>query len=412
MTDSSTQDGKREQTPADAADQNTAQEQTPATDNGVEATAGAGGASGQPPAAASDGGGGRDRRGRSMGVAVAALIIALFVAVVGAAGGWWLWERFQVLDDAADTYAGQDDIQALQERLDNRDERLTGRVDNLSEEHSNHVRALARAEETMERVREERAQAQERMDRIEELAAAHRNEWILAEAGYLYGVARYRTHFHSDVDGALQALREADALLEELGGATVDQRQAVAEAINALLDVRQPDRAGMAADISALIQAVGEWPLQEFDRQVEPAEIPRDRDAQLDTLDGWREAGERAWSQFRDTIGSLVVVRRDDAPPRLMAPEESHYLRENARLQLLTARIALLEGEVSVFRDSLAEVDAWLELHFDGDDDGVRDARDTIASLRDKEIRAEMPDLDDILPDRQAPGRDVREDDE
>lgn len=390
------------------ADTDTADTQTRAATPAPASTGGSGGSGG---AATGNGGDGPQRPGRPLAVAVVALVVALVVATAGAAGGWWLWERLRVLEQGHDEFARQGEVEDLREDLNSRSERLTGRVDNLAQEHASHVQTLAQAEETMASIRESQARAQERMDRIRELAAAHRDDWILAEAGYLYGVAHYRTRFHGDVDGALQALKEADRLLEELGASTVEQRQAVSEAINALLDVRKPDREGLAVDIRELIQAIDTLPLKRTERQVESAEMPRQRDAELDTLAGWRQAGVRAWQQFRDTIGSLVVVRRGEAPPRLMAPEESHYLRENLRLQLLTARAALMDGSDEVYRHSLADVADWIGRHFDGDDEQVQKATETVQRLREADLRADLPDLGEILPQRPVPGREADEED-
>lgn len=411
MTDASKDQNKNEAATGQDADRTAAGTEATGTDSGAgtpaPAATGGDGGSGE----ASTGSGGPQRPGRPLAVAIVALLVALIVATAGAAGGWWLWERLRVLEQGHDEFARQTEVAELREDLNSRSERLAGRVDNLAQEHASHVQTLAQAEETMASIRESQARAQERMDRIRELAAAHRDDWILAEAGYLYGVARYRTRFHGDVDGALQALKEADRLLEELGASTVEQRQAVSEAINALLDVRKPDREGIAADIREVIHAIDTLPLKRTERQVESGEMPRQRDAELDTLAGWQQAGLRAWQQFRDTIGSLVVVRRGETPPRLMAPEESHYLRENLRLQLLTARAALLQGNDAVYRQSLADVADWLGRHFDGEDEQVQEATETVQRLRDADLRAELPDLGEILPSRPVPGREADEED-
>lgn len=402
MTDASKRNGKDDDTSPEDTDQEPTRAETESASVGDEAAAAGGGTSVPAP---SHGGGDGDGRRRALTLATTALIVALLVAAVAVAGGWWVWDRLQALQAASDEYAERTEVTELREQLRSRDERLTGRVDNLAEEHASHVRSLARAEETMETIRESQTRANERMDRIQELAAAHRDDWIHAEAGYLYGIARYRTRFHGDVDGALQALKEADRLLEELGAETVEERQAVAEAINALLEVRKPDRDAMAAELRELIQGVEAWPLKQPERRVETGEMPRQRDAELDSLEGWANAGARAWEQFREAIGSLVVVRRDEAPPRLMAPEESHYLRENLRLQLLTARVALLDGQTRIYRDSLADVADWIGRHFDTEDDSVRAAQERVGELREAQITAEMPDLGAILPEHGVPGR-------
>lgn len=383
-------------------------------EHGAQQDSGPGTAVEQAPPAGNGGGGSTSDPAeprRALTLAIVALVLALFVTVGGLGGAWWLWQRVTALEAEQENFVRQEAVSELRNDMSRRGERLLGRVDNLAQEHSSHVDTLAEVRERMSTIADEYQVNRERMDRIEELAAAHRDDWIRAEAGYLYGVARYRTRFHADVDGALQALREADALLEELGGQTVDERQAVREGINALLDVELPDRAALAGDLEALIGAVDEWPLAQTERQVETIEMSGQPDAELDSLDGWQEAGKRAWSRFQETLGSLVVVRRGERPPRLMAPEESRYLRQNMRLELLTARTALLEGERAVYRDSLAVVDNWLGEHFDGEAESVANARETVATLREARLEAELPDLGAILPERELPGR-YQEDEE
>ncbi len=334
------------------------------------------------------------------------LVVLLLLVLAGAtaAGGWWLWERQEALADAQTGLASDLELAELRDSLRSRADRLEGRVDNLATEHQQHVQQLARAEEAMASVRERQARSDDRMERIEELAAAHHRDWILSEVDYLFGVARYRVRFHRDVNGGLAALREADKLLGRLGADTIEQRQQLRKAIDALLDVQRPDREALTADLGGLIAAVDDWPIAQPETRIRSKPIEGQPDADLSTVEGWRAAGARAWQQFRESLSSLVVVRRDDPVPPLVSPEQGWFLRENVRLQLQVARLALLEEDADTWRESLLQAQAWLQRHFDADDAQVREAADALGALVEKRVSADMPDLDDLLP-RMRPER-------
>ncbi len=364
--------------------------------------------------------------GNGRGIAILALLISLLLALALAVGGWFLWERQQQLLAEQENLALQDNVadaaelaelrESVSSELDeirdsavSRADRLEGRVENLASEHQGHVQTLARAAELMEGVRERQALVDDRMERLQVLTEAKRQEWVRSEVDYLFNLARYRATLHRDPDGALEALREADRLLRDMSDDTVDERRAVRDAVDALLEVRMPDRAAAAASIRDVIAAMDDFAVHQPDTRLEPQAMGRQRDAQLDSAEGWRRAGQRAWMQFRESLSSLVVVHRGEPARPLMAAEEEWFLRENLRLNLQTARVALLEGEEQTWQDSLAEADDWLERYFQ-QGDAVTAARETLQELREMSLTAELPDLDALLPSLSAAESDEEDD--
>ena len=321
------------------------------------------------------------------------LVLLVLILGLGAGGGWWLYDQQQELRASLDDTASAADLAELRESAVSRAERLAGRVDNLAAEHQAHIQHLANAEEAMAQLRETQSRAREHLGRIEELAGAQRSDWISSEADYLYRVAQGRARYHQDVEGALAALRNADALLGELGGDGAEQRRDVRAAIEALVDVPRVDRSGLSRSLHELIAGVDDWPLAEVAPRLEPRPMERQPDADLSSVDGWRAAGGRAWEQFQSTLSSLVVVRREDAPPPLLSPDEEWFLREHVRIQLLTARLALHEGDEESYRSSLEQAERWMERHF-RQDDGMAGALATVRELREKTIAPDLPDLD------------------
>jgi uroporphyrin-3 C-methyltransferase len=85
----------------------------------------------------------------------------------------------------------------------------------------------------------------------------------------------------------------------------------------------------------------------------------------------WRGTWERAWAEVR----SLVRVTRIDQPDALLLePQHAFFLRENIKLRLLNARLALLSRQFNTAQADLIVVQVALERYFD------RSSRRTVAA--------------------------------
>jgi uroporphyrin-3 C-methyltransferase len=78
--------------------------------------------------------------------------------------------------------------------------------------------------------------------------------------------------------------------------------------------------------------------------------------------EGWQALVERVWGETRN----LVRVTPIDHPETmLMAPEQAFFLRENLKLRLLNARLALLSRQYVTAQADLRDVQVALDRHFD-----------------------------------------------
>ena len=76
----------------------------------------------------------------------------------------------------------------------------------------------------------------------------------------------------------------------------------------------------------------------------------------------WYTLSERIWGEAK----SLVRVTQTDHPDAmLLAPEQSFFLRENLKLRLLNARLALLSRQISTAQTDLQGAQAALDRYFD-----------------------------------------------
>ena len=84
---------------------------------------------------------------------------------------------------------------------------------------------------------------------------------------------------------------------------------------------------------------------------------------------GWAAVTERVWSEAK----SLIRVTRIDHPEAmLLAPDNAFFVRENLKLRLLNARLALLSRQFETTQSDLQLVQATLDRYFD------RNARSTV----------------------------------
>jgi uroporphyrin-3 C-methyltransferase len=95
-------------------------------------------------------------------------------------------------------------------------------------------------------------------------------------------------------------------------------------------------------------------------------------------------------SGFRE----LVRIERLDRPdPVLLAPTQVNYLRENIRLRLLSARLALLQRDGRVFAEDTQQARLWLERYFDMQDRNVASLVEELRQMESARLVVELPQL-------------------
>jgi uroporphyrin-3 C-methyltransferase len=95
---------------------------------------------------------------------------------------------------------------------------------------------------------------------------------------------------------------------------------------------------------------------------------------------------------------SLVRVGRIERPEAvLLSPDQTFFLRENLKLKLLNARLALLSRQVDTARSELALVTASLNRYFDPASRRVQTAATLLQQVQLQVRAAETPRVDDTL---------------
>jgi uroporphyrin-3 C-methyltransferase len=109
--------------------------------------------------------------------------------------------------------------------------------------------------------------------------------------------------------------------------------------------------------------------------------------------------GRELWREIK----GLVQVRRMDAQDTaLLAPQQAYFLRQNLKLRLLTARIALLAHDEGSYKADLTAAQGWLKRYFNTRDARIVAARASLDRLVNSPVSIQLPTLDESLNALQA----------
>ena len=303
---------------------------------------------------------------------------ALAVAALALAVAGWQWndsrQRVAELEQemarrAAEADAGSQEErgarQALREQLESVHGKL-GAVEARVGEFAAHADALQALYQDIARSREEAA---------------------VIEVEQAVTLAAQQLQLAANVPSAILALQLAEARL-----ARIERPQAAAfkKALQADLErlaaLPVPDMAGLNARLEKLLLAVDKLPPGAHGRphaSQEPAAgtVPQN---------WWQRTGGEIWRELK---GLVRIQRFDREEPALLAPGQEFIFRENLKLRLLNARLALLQRDQATWRGELTVAGDWLGRHFDGEDKAVQAARAELRELAGVIIAAELPDL-------------------
>ena len=116
----------------------------------------------------------------------------------------------------------------------------------------------------------------------------------------------------------------------------------------------------------------------------------------------WRERIRLWWQQGQGQVGdelrALVRVTRIDQPEAmLVAPEQQFFLRENLKLRLLNARLALLSRQFEIAQSDLRDAQSALDRYFDRNSKRVQALSELLRSVSQQARQPGVPRPDDTL---------------
>lgn len=304
-------------------------------------------------------------------------LVALLIAALAMAAAAWSW------------FDSRERIRDLKTELGRR---LAESGKDVSE-----TRLLARnADDAMRQVSEKVAHIESQMatSQQQQLAleslykdlAQGRDQWTLAEIEQVLLTAAQQLQLAGNVKAAIIALEGADTRLQRLNKPQfTNLRRAIASDLANLRAAPSLDEVGASARIEALVARHASWPLASAQGS-EAAPAPRTA--------GVSSLGQELWTELK----RLVQIRRVDGNEAvLLPPDQAYFLRENLRLRLLSARLALLAQDQAAFQADLRAASDMLARYFNTRDAGVAAATKEITRLVSLQIATKLPGIDASL---------------
>ncbi len=220
---------------------------------------------------------------------------------------------------------------------------------------------------------------------------------LLAEIEQALGAAVQQLQLAGNVEAALIALQGADARLAAAGRPQfLPLRKVIARDMERLKALPLADVHGIGLRIERVAAAVDSLPLAFEAKPVVPPEqaapVPPAPDG------SWTGFARQLAGELWREVKSLVRIERLDRPdPALLAPSHAFFLRENLRLRLLSARLALLQRDGATFRREVQQSQAWIERYFDLRAAPAQTAVATLKQMGTAQVDLQLPTLSDSL---------------
>lgn len=263
--------------------------------------------------------------------------------------------------------------------------------------------------------RQQEAQSQQlALEQLYQDLSKNRDEWALAEIEQVLSTASQQLQLAGNVPGALIALQNADRSLSRSDKPQfITIRRAIGRDMEKLKALPSVDSTGVALRLDAVIAQVDSLPMLSDETPAMPAapEKPgkakpvRDAAGKLvgppapepllqKVRDGFNTWSGDMWADVRQ----LIRIRRVDTPEALMlSPTQSYFLRENVKLRLLNARMALLSRNETAFRNDLIAAQDALAKYFDTRAKSTQTAQALLRQVQGSNLAIEMPTLSDSL---------------
>ncbi|MEE4279728.1 MAG: uroporphyrinogen-III C-methyltransferase [Halieaceae bacterium] len=280
-------------------------------------------------------------------------------------------------------------IAARQTRAEEDQQRALQRIEGLVEDRSSALRGeLGRELGSLRNALEAQEQMlREQQQRLGDLSVEDRKSWQLAEVQYLLRLANQRLIMTGDTESAEALMRSADNILRDVDDAKLrGLREALASDLAAVRAVPRLDTQGLYLRLGALIGQTDALVLFEL-----PTESP---DVEAAPAEDWRGRLAQGFETAVAKLSEYIVVSRRDVPVEsLMDPQYEGLVRQNMRMLLEQAQVAMLSGNEVLYRQSLERAEGWVTQFFKEDQRAAQAMTEELALLRDERVSVELPDL-------------------
>ena len=246
---------------------------------------------------------------------------------------------------------------------------------------------IAQVEELINAKSHELVGLQSQINKVSAQANAQQpTDWLFSEADFLLNNALRKLVLDNDVDTAVSLLKLADETLAKVNNSqSAAIRSAINQDLKQLLSVAGVDQNSVMQKLSQLANTVDELPVLDVN-------FGDDQNATKlsDSLSDWAENAEKSATSFLNHFIRISPKHGADRK-ELLAPNQDIYLRENVRLRLQLAIMAVPRQQNELYKQSLEAVASWIRSYFDTNAEVTQSFLKSVDELSEVSIYVDVP---------------------
>jgi uroporphyrin-3 C-methyltransferase len=342
-----------------------------------------------------------DQKNKLSKTAVVALLIALLA--IAASAGHYYWneqQKAQFSQQLSNEFQKQ--LQLSQAQVSQ--QLLQQKQQNNAQLKTIETSVQRNTASNIEPLQQQLAQLEQQ---IVSLGQSQPSDWLLHEAEYLIRVASRSLWLEKDTTAAIGLLHDAERRIQELNDPQfLSLRQIIQQDIAGLQLLPKLNTDEVILKLMALAHQSKQLPLAMVNI---PTSSEQESDLELtENASDWRENLAKSWDKFTNDF--ITVSRRTGNVEPLMSPTFQQNLRENLNLKLQTAIWAASKGSTEIYRQSLSDINAWLQDYFDMTDTSNQRFSEALSTLKNETVNVSYPNklaslalIRDILSSNKTP---------
>lgn len=210
--------------------------------------------------------------------------------------------------------------------------------------------------------------------------------WLLSDADFLLTNAVRKVVLDNDIETAKSLLIEADKVLSQVSDPQIlTVREAVKEDLNTLSSLNKVDQNNIMQRLAQLANLVDDMPMLDNEQLAnkESSEVS-------DSLDDWQKNIEKSADSFLSHF-IRVSDKNQVQDKAFIAPNQEIYLRENIRLRLQIAILAVPRQQNELYKQSLEAISSWVRSYFDVKSQTVQHFLKEVDDLIEQSIYIDAP---------------------
>jgi uroporphyrin-III C-methyltransferase len=223
--------------------------------------------------------------------------------------------------------------------------------------------------------------------------AENREATAVAEVEQVLSIANQQLQLAGNIKSALLALQAADTRLASLSlPRAIQMRETLTNDIAKLRKFPQVDIISINEQLNMIARLCDQLPLiSEREVLLNRAQMPVEPIVEGNQI---VQFANHLWADIKN----LVVIERIDQPKApLLTQEHAFYLRENLKLRLLTARIALLQRDEANYIADMNAVTLWINQYFDTQHQKTIRVLALLKKISAKNIGVAIPDINESI---------------